>query len=225
MNLVVVAHPDDEVLAMGGTGAKLTRRGEIVQPVMMCGMVEARSGRPEDNELSSDIADAMTIVGFADPVYGNFPNIKLNTVPHLSLVQFVERQIEQFRPDRIFTHHPSDANDDHVYVSKAVMVAARLIHRREGLKPISSIHLMETPSATDWSYNGHALPFQPNEYVSIDATLDAKIAACQAYRGVMRPFPHARSEEAIRALAAKRGAECHLGHAEAFQTIYSTQID
>lgn len=225
VNLVVVAHPDDEVLGMGGTGAKLTRRGEIVQPVMLCGRAEARTRRPEDDDFFEDIDKAMDLVGFEKPIFGSFPNIKLNTAPHLEVVQFVEQQIMEFRPQRIFTHHPADANDDHGVVSRATMVAARLPHRRDDMAIIRSIHLMETPSATDWTYSGHAAPFLPNEYVEIGETLDAKIEACSAYRKVMRPFPHSRSDEVIRGLAAKRGGECHLGYAEAFQTVFSTQLD
>jgi len=225
VNLVVVAHPDDEVLGMGGTGAKLAARGEIVQPIMLCGKAEARTRRPEDEDFFEDIDKAMKIVGFADPVYGAFPNIKMNTEAHLDVVQFIEKQIMEFRPQRLFTHHPSDANDDHNVVSRAAMVAARLPHRREDVPVIRSLHLMETPSATEWTYAGHASPFLPNEYVEIGATLDAKIEACSAYRKVMRPFPHSRSPEAIKGLAAKRGGECHLGYAEAFQTVFSTQLD
>ncbi|WP_082892224.1 PIG-L deacetylase family protein [Qipengyuania flava] len=225
LNLIVVAHPDDEVLAAGGTGARLVAKGEIVQPVMVCGKVEARKQRPSDDSLSADIKEAMNILGFEAPIFGNFPNIQLNTVPHLKLVQFIEEQITVFRPKRLFTHHPSDANDDHGQVSRASMVAARLSHRREDVFGVSSIHLMETPSATDWSYPGHSAPFAPNEYVEIGEFLERKIRACHAYRKVMRPFPHSRSDEAIRGLAAKRGAECNLGYAEAFQTIFSTQLN
>jgi LmbE family N-acetylglucosaminyl deacetylase len=224
VNLVVVAHPDDEVLGMGGTGAKLARRGEIVQPVMLCGRAEARTKRPEDDDFFDDIAKAMEIAGFAEPVFGDFPNIRINTVAHLDLVQFVEQQIIRFRPQRVFTHHPSDANDDHGQVARASMVAARISHRCDDVPLIQSLHLMETPSATDWSYPGHSEPFRPNEYVEIGETLHVKLGACAAYRNVMRTFPHSRSEEVIRGLAAVRGGECGLVYAEAFQTVFSTRL-
>lgn len=224
VNLVIVSHPDDEALAMGGTGAKLTRAGEIVQPVMVCGEAEARTKRPDDPDFSADIKAAMDVLGFAAPVLGDFPNIKLNTVAHIDLVHFIEQQILEFRPGRIFTHHPSDANDDHRKTAEAALVAARLPHRRDDLEVLESIHLMETPSATDWTYHGTADGFSPNEYVAIDDTLEAKLAACECYRNVMRPFPHSRSREAITGLAAVRGAECGLGYAEAFQTVFSRRI-
>ena len=224
VNLVVVSHPDDEALAMGGTGARLTRAGEIVQPVMLCGGVAARGQRPADEELAADIGDAMATLGFAEPILGDFPNIRMNTVAHIEIVSFIEEQIRTFRPKRIFTHHVSDANDDHRKTAEATLVAARLPHRQAGLEPVESIHLMETVSATDWTYPGTATPFLPNEFVDITDTLEQKLKACECYRNVMRPFPHSRSPEVIRGLAAVRGAQSGTGYAEAFQTVYSRRI-
>lgn len=225
INLVVVAHPDDEILGFGGAGAKLSARGEVIQPILLCGQVDVRTKRPSDAELAEDIFRANQTVGFAEPVLGDFPNIRLNTVPHVELVQFVERQIEQFEPSRIFTHHPGDLNDDHVQVAKASFAAARLFQRRESIAPLRSLHTMEIPSSTDWSFPKAGPSFEPNEYISIDHTIDRKIEALRCYRNVMRPFPHPRSEEAVRGLAAVRGGECGLGLAEAFQTVFSSAMD
>jgi LmbE family N-acetylglucosaminyl deacetylase len=225
VNLVVAAHPDDEILGFGGTGAKFVARGEIVQPILLCGHVDVRTQRPTDLELSEDIANATRAVGFASPVLGDFPNIRLNTVPHIALVQFIERQIEAFAPDRIFTHHPGDLNDDHRQIAGACFAAARLFQRSSHVAPLKSLHCMEIPSATDWRFPTLGPVFEPNEYVGIDTTIDTKLTALAKYRRVMRPFPHPRSEEAIRGLAAMRGGECGLGHAEAFQTVFSAWLD
>ena len=225
INLVVAAHPDDEILGFGGTGAKFVARGEFVQPVLLCGQVDIRTQRPSDAELNDDIAKANAVVGFAQPVLGDFPNIRLNTVPHVDLVQFIEKQIQAFAPERIFTHHPGDLNDDHVHVARACFAAARLFQRQAGMKPLRSLHCMEIPSSTDWSFPKIGPVFEANEYVGIDATLDLKLEALACYRNVMRPFPHPRSEEVIRGLAATRGAEYGLGNAEAFHTVFSSRMD
>lgn len=225
VNLVVAAHPDDEILGFGGTGAKFVARGETVQPVLLCGQVDVRTHRPSDKELADDIVKANRMVGFAMPVLGQFPNIRINSVPHVELVQFIEAQIEAFAPDRIFTHHPGDLNDDHGQIAKACFAAARLFQRRANLKPLRSLHCMEIPSATDWSFPTLGPAFEANEFVGIDDTLDTKLAALACYRKVMRPFPHPRSEEVIRGLAATRGAQCGRGHAEAFHTVFSAGMD
>ena len=64
--LVVVAHPDDEVLGFGATGAKLVTAGERVQPIILCGNVDARGARPGDADLESDMLAANRRLGFAD---------------------------------------------------------------------------------------------------------------------------------------------------------------
>ena len=84
---------------------------------------------------------------------------------------------------------------------------------------------MEIPSSTDWGFPKLGPSFEANEYVAIDDTLDKKLEALACYRKVMRPFPHSRSEEVIRGMAATRGAECGLGFAEAFHTVFSCQMN
>lgn len=224
LNLVVVAHPDDEVLGFGATGAKLVKQGEIVQPVILCGNVDARTQRPTDEQLFSDISSANSLLGFHNPVLGSFPNIRMNTVDHVDLVRFIEIQIQEFKPDRIFTHHPADLNDDHVQVSKACLAAARLFQRRSDIKPLSSLNLMEILSATDWSFPAFANQFSPNTFFEVEDTIDLKISSLMKYRNVMRDFPHPRSETAIKGHAAYRGGQSGMNYAEAFQCVFKRGV-
>ena len=52
----------------------------------------------------------MAILGVEKTYHADFPNIKMNTVPHLEVVQFIESCIEDFEADAIITHHPTDTN-------------------------------------------------------------------------------------------------------------------
>lgn len=223
-NLIVVAHPDDEILGFGATGAKLTDLGEIVQAVILCGAADQRKHRPTDEDLAADILQANRTVGFQPPILGNFPNIRLNTVDHIDLVTFIEDTIRKFQPHRIFTHHPSDLNDDHGQVSRTCLVASRLFQRSPEVRPLQSIHFMEIPSATDWAFPCNGPGFTPNTFVEIGPYLDRKLTALGCYRHVMREYPHPRSEEVIRGLAACRGAQCGLSFAESFQTIFQAGL-
>lgn len=224
MSLIVVAHPDDEVLGFGGTGAKLASSGEIVQPIILCGNVDVRTLRPSDERLFADMTAANAMLGFSTPVLGSFPNIRMNTVPHLEIVQFIEAQIARFHPTRILTHHPSDLNNDHTQIAHACLAAARLFQRRADIPHLRSLHLGEIPSSTDWSFGGVRPQFTPNTYVGIGEFLDRKIAALGCYSDVMREYPHPRSPEFLRGLAAVRGGESGLLYAEAFQTVFSTEL-
>lgn len=224
-NLIVVAHPDDEILGFGGTGYKLTSQDEVVRPLILCGMADARTKRPSDDELHRDMLKANRLVGFLDPMLGTFPNIRLNTVPHIELVQFIEEQIADFSPTRVFTHHPADLNDDHRQVSQACQAAVRVWQRRPTLVPVQSLHFMEVLSATDWGFDHHGMGFRPNLYVEIGDQLARKLDALECYRSVMRPYPHPRSTEAIEGLAAYRGGQAGQVYAEAFQTVFRRELE
>ena len=220
MNLVVVAHPDDEILGFGATGAMLTSRGEKVRAVILCGGVDVRTRRPTDHELAADIEAANRRVGFEPPVLGDFPNIRMNTVDHVELVRFIEQAIAEASPVRVFTHHPNDLNDDHRQVARACMAAFRLFQRRGDVSASESLHYMEIQSATDWALDGSGRTFVPNLYVDIEAHLEAKLDALRCYRNVMRAHPHPRSAEAVSGLAAYRGGQSGYRFSEAFQTVF-----
>jgi LmbE family N-acetylglucosaminyl deacetylase len=217
--LFVVAHPDDEILGAGATIRKLADQGHHVAVAVMC--VHAAARKDLSPTLSEDEAKAMALVGVERTFSADFPNIKMNTVPHLDLVQFIEKSIAGWQADAIVTHHPSDVNIDHQETSRAAMAAARLFQRTTGIPPLRLFSYMEVPSSTEWSLDLPAKRFQPNSFVEIgSAGIDLKIRALSAYAGVLRPYPHPRSPEAIRGLAAHRGAQAGCDYAEAFETVF-----
>lgn len=218
--LIVVAHPDDEVLGFGATGARLADAGASVRCCFLSGDVTARGQRPTDADLGRDTLSAQAILGFAEPIFGPFPNIKMNAVPHLDLVQFVEQAMQEHQADTLVTHHPHDINDDHRQVASAVMAAARLAQRRPGtVPPLEQLLHMEILSSTEWQFASFNSPFNPDTYVEMGSEyLGRKIQALEAYRDVTRPYPHPRSRVVLEAQAVIRGAESGLDRAEAFVT-------
>ncbi len=218
--LLVVAHPDDEVLGAGASMWKWSQAGDTVEVAIMCTEAKARAFRPEDNELEDDTNNALKMVGVSKKYEATFPNIEMNTVPHLKLVQFIESAIKESEPDIVITHHPADTNNDHLQTSMACQEAIRLAQRRPEIKPLKEFWFMEVPSCTEWAINTAMQRFVPNCYVEIGLQgVEAKIKALSMYRGVMRPYPHPRSEEAIKGLAAYRGCQFNMQYAEAFQIV------
>ena len=138
----------------------------------------------------------------------------------VDLFQFIEKAIVASEPDVVITHHTADTNNDHMHTSLACQAAVRLFQRRSDVKPLSELWFMETPSSTDWVVNTSMNRFNPNTYVEVGKErIDIKIKALATYRGVMRPYPHPRSEEVITGLAAQRGGESGCNYAEAFECV------
>ncbi len=220
--LIVVAHPDDEVLGAGATIFKLIMQGNKVAVAIMSGHAVARNNRSAT--LSEDEEKAMSIMGVEKVYHADFPNIKMNTVPHLELVQYIEQCIEDWQAEVIFTHHPSDTNIDHQETSRAAVAACRLFQRKEGIPQLRELSYMEVPSSTEWSLNSAENRFTPNKFVEIGKSgVEKKLEALSAYTGVMRPYPHPRSVEALSGLAASRGAQAGCAYAEAFESVFRSE--
>ncbi|QUI25014.1 PIG-L family deacetylase [Vallitalea pronyensis] len=219
--LVVIAHPDDEVLGAGATMYKLAQEGHTVNVCIMSGEVNARNHRPTTEELQEDVNGSLSILGVNRVIKGEFPNIEFNTVPHLKLVQFIEKAIEETGSQVVFTHHPADLNNDHLHTSLACQAAVRLFQRRPEVSPLKELLFMEVPSATEWALNKSLNQFNPNTFIEIaEEAVDKKIEALSKYRGVMRPYPHPRSNEALKGLAAYRGGQAGMVYAESFESAF-----
>lgn len=216
--LTVTAHPDDEILGFGGSTAILTSKGHQVHNLILSGEVTARRNRPDLEALMIHTNKAQQIVGAEEPILGPFPNIKFNNVSHLDLVQFIEKHIENIQPDVIITHHPYDLNNDHYHTSKACQAAARLFQRKP-VKPLKGLYFMEIPSSTDWTFPVDSQQFRPDTFIEIgEDGLKRKLDALYSYEGIMRKYPHPRSDESIHALAILRGSQVGRNLCEGFQT-------
>ncbi len=215
--LIVVAHPDDEVLGAGASIYNWSKNNQV-DVCMMCSKAEARALQPAETNLDEDIDTAKHFLGINKVYKGLFPNIEMNRVSHLQIVQFIEKAIVESKPDIIITHHTSDVNNDHMQTSMACQEAVRIFQRRPDVKPVSEIWFMEVSTASEWNINSSLNSFRPNCYVEVGKDgVDKKIQALKIYKGVMRPYPHPRSHEAIEGLAAYRGCQCGLNYAEAFE--------
>ena len=223
--LMVVSHPDDEVVGAGASIYKWTRpSAETGEPrnevdvCIMCMEAKARAFRPADKELDDDLSTSTKYLGIGRKYVATFPNIEMNTVPHIELVQHIELAIQESQPDIVITHHPADTNNDHLQTSLACQEAVRLFQRRPEVKPLGEFWYMEVPSCTEWALNTGLNRFQPNMFVEVGKEgVDAKVKALSMYRGVMRAYPHPRSAEAIEGFAAYRGCQAGCNYAEAFE--------
>jgi N-acetylglucosamine malate deacetylase 1 len=219
--LTIAAHPDDEVLGCGGTmAAHVVAQDRVSILILGEGLTSRAATRGEAPReglptLQTDARRAGAILGITDLTLLEFPDNRFDHVDLLDVVKAVEGVKATTQPDIVYVHHWGDLNIDHRVTFDAVMAAFRPL---PGQKPVS-IFAFEVPSATGWSGPAADRAFVPTHYVGIDATLDRKIEAMEAYTTERKPDPHPRAPDSLRAWARYRGSQIGLAAAEAFVTV------
>ena len=218
--LVIAAHPDDELLGLGGTIRRLANAGKEVHAVILAEGITSRADKREEADFSEldalreDAGKAADIVGYQSIEFHNFPDNRMDSVDLLDIIKVVSQYVEKYKPDTIFTHHHGDLNIDHRRTCEAVLTACRPV----GAYTVKRIYAFETPSSTEWNYT-YSAPFIPNMYVDVTDTLEAKVEGMACYRSESTVYPHPRSGKALRALGKLRGSNVGFGMAEAFMLL------
>ncbi len=216
--LVVAAHPDDEVLGCGGVIARHADAGDRVYPFILAEGATSRGGATggDETELLQEAArNAARVLGAEPPRFGGLPDNRLDSVPLLDVIKRIEAVVEELEPSIVYTHHGGDLNIDHRIAHQAAVTACRPLPGAA----VRTIYAFETVSSTEWASDAIAGAFRPTRFVDISAQLDRKMEALGCYAVEMRPFPHARSKEAVAALARVRGASAGVTAAEAFAVV------
>lgn len=219
--MVVVAHPDDELLGLGGTLNKLITDYNVLTHLVILGEgITSRSDIRDVNlwekELEihhSNIYKAQNAIGYHTLSLFDFPDNRFDSVDLLDLIKAVEKEKNEFIPSVIFTHHGGDLNIDHQRTFEAVMTSCRPMESEF----VKTIITFETPSGTEWRASTDPKHFLPNLYFQIsEENLEAKIKGMESYEFESRPFPHPRSPEALRIYAQRNGINVGVSLAEAF---------
>lgn len=223
--LVVAAHPDDEVLGAGGTVARHVGAGGEAAVLILGEGVTSRSAErnlaPQAAvaTLQGQAIEANTVLGVKVVRFGGLPDNRFDELNLLELVKTVENVIEELVPSVVYTHHPGDLNVDHRLTFQAVLTATRPVPGGT----VRELSVFEVPSSTEWSFGRIGSAFCPNLFVDISETLERKLRALERYTGEIRPAPHPRSVEVVRANAVRRGAAVGRPAAEAFELVRGVQ--
>ena len=229
--LILAAHPDDEVLGMGGTIKKFTKQKHNVKIVLFAtGIISRRATnyknstqykvdkktnkkmKEQADMLRKEAKDAARILGVTDIEFLDFPDNEMDLVSNLQITKEIERIIQKFRPEQVFTHSMFDVNVDHRSLYLATLTATR---PKKGTK-IKKVYAFEIPSSTEWYF---PTQFSPNTFVDISKEIKAKIQAIKKYKNELYAFPHPRSIDAISSISKKWGSVSGFNNAEAFYLI------
>lgn len=216
--LVVAAHPDDEILGMGGTIARHVAAGDQVHIMFLGDGVGSRGSSAALIEERQEMARAACEhlgVNVSQLHFQAFPDNAFDSVPLLEVVQAIEILKGQLAPDVVYTHHGGDLNIDHRIACQAVLTA----FRPQLGERCKEIYSFEVNSATEWSAPSVSAPFLPDTYVDVSAYRFAVLKAYACYAEEVRPDPHVRSLKAFEVSLERRGREVGVEEAEAFMTL------
>jgi LmbE family N-acetylglucosaminyl deacetylase len=229
--LVVAAHPDDEIIGMGGTLKKLSKKHSIKILFLAEGITSRRNSghvnsakydvsRTELEKMNNEIiirnnhaTNALHLLNIKNIKFLDFKNLETDQLPLLKIVKEIENEIKKTKCDTIFTHHYNDLNLDHRNAYEATITAARPLPESK----IQKILSFEIPASTSWR---HPYNFKPNVFVDISKELSFKIKALKQYKNEIRKFPNPRSSEATTAIAKHWGSLSGFKAAESFELIY-----
>jgi len=205
--LVVIAHPDDEVLGVGGTICKHIADGDMVNIVVVTEPNDSYSNTYKANKIRAQ-SKVDEFLDIEHRYCMDFLTVSLNKYSYGKLNGKIQDCVDITEPDIVYTHFKGDINRDHQIVYEACLVATR---------PPKQIKLVcfETLSETEWSDIG----FKPNYYVDITEYLWRKIEAFNFYESEVKELPHPRNSFGINNLAEKRGLESGYPQAEAFKIV------
>lgn len=207
--LVVAAHPDDELLGIGGIVIRHTKKHDRVRSIIMC---EGESFRYEKDVGQRAATEAAAKILGVEHVYlSNFPDQKLDKFTLTDIIAPLEKISEEFKPDIIYCQSASDANRDHKILFEAANIAFRPTSDW-----IKEFYCFYTASSTEW---GVPRNFVPDTWIDISEVLEDKISAFEKYHSEIRRYPHPRSSDSLRYQSHFWGNQCCIDSAEVLMTI------
>lgn len=215
--LVVVAHPDDEVLGMGGTIAKLSSKGTEVHLLIV---TDGSSSQYKNfanlkqiiEDKKSETNHAARELGIKSIIYGELPDMRLDVTSHTDINNVIENAIDVIQPDVVFTHFWGDVNKDHQAVYESTLVAVR----PQAGQIVKELYCYSVPSSTEWNPCKADSMFMPNVFVEIEDYKEQKYKAMAAYATELRDYPHPRSVQHLKELDVAVGLQVGLKSTESF---------
>ena len=145
----------------------------------------------KDLELEEDICEMILerknackksgkIFGIKNYTFLDFPDMKLDSIPHLEINKELEKVVSKFNPKIVYSPPLHDLNNDHRLVFNSALVATR--HFSSSVKQLLSYKCPGPVKHT----------FRPTIYQNIEKEFSYKLKAFKMYKSEVMKFPHLR---------------------------------
>ena len=219
--IVISAHPDDEILGVGGALIRHRDNGDEIHWLIATNIFESQGFSKERVSSRQVEVDKIALELKMHVHKLDYPTMSLSSPDLLTMVPKISMVFQEVEPEVIYVLNRSDAHSDHRVLFDAVMACTKSFR----YPYIREVLMYECISETEFA---PALPekaFQPNVFIDISVNLEEKLELMKIYDSELGEHPFPRSERNIRALATYRGAPCGVEYAEAFQLLKSYRFE
>jgi LmbE family N-acetylglucosaminyl deacetylase len=222
--MAIYAHPDDVEFSCAGTLAHWARHGARIS-IVLCtsgdvGIAREDITRQQAAALrEAEAAEAAAIIGAAEIRFLREPDGMLQ--PTLELRKALVREIRRFRPEVVVCADPTVVWVGDFYINHPD-------HRAAGFAAVDAIfpasgqpHIFEDLAAEGLTAHKVRKVFVSNwrdgsHWVSIDDTIDVKVAALRAHKSQMEGWD---VEKNIKEWAAERAKDHGMQYAEIYRVV------
>jgi LmbE family N-acetylglucosaminyl deacetylase len=205
--LVVVAHPDDEVLGCGGYLLKKSIEGHETHVLYMNnGNTRVGNHRSEIENQIQNVAKRLKFVAHIK----DFVNNKFDTYSISNMADEIRQLINEIKPTIVLTHISNDLHQDHLVVNQAVMIASRFM-------PKSSVKMVMTFPTISSSEVNPSFDFRADALCDISDYIKEKIDAMDEYVYEQNAFSELRGKEGIEGWGRFYGMQINVPFAEGFR--------
>jgi len=216
--LAIVAHPDDEVIGLGGTLCKHRDDGDSVRVIILGDGKSSRKdtyqklNSKELERSNTETKIALLKLGITDFIKEFLPDNRFDSMEMLDLAKLISKHVQEFKPETVYTHHFGDLNIDHQMCSEATVIACRPTEN----ETVKQVFMFETLSSTEMAGYRAMNVFLPNYFVNIEKQLTRKIESMSCYSSELRNYPHPRSLKSIKINAQLWGTKINTFAVEPF---------
>ena len=204
--LAIGAHADDVEIGCGGTIAKHAMNGDnVIIVIVGTPFYTDYSGKVlrSDEEGTEEMDLGAKTLNCKKLIKLGFPN---KNIPYSGeSVESINKVIDEYNVDIIYTHWNHDTHQDHMRTTRSVLSAGRYV---------PNILMYEPEYPAGRSYLG----FRNQYYVDISKTIEIKMASIKCHKSQVKKYGDGFLE-AVEARARHRGYEINSKYAECFEII------